>query len=49
MININNEKGITDIEKMLNVYRKFKLSLLGKVNVIKTMAIPKLVYLFSVL
>ena len=49
MLNLNYEKGISDIEKILNVYRKFKLSLLGKVNVIKTMAIPKLVYFFSVL
>ena len=41
MININYEKGISDIENILNVYRKFKLSVLGKVNMIKTMAVPK--------
>ena len=34
---------------MLNLYKKFKLSLIGKVNVIKTLALPKLVYLFAVL
>ena len=34
---------------MLNLYKKFKLSLIGKVNVIKTLALPKLVYRFAVL
>ena len=34
---------------MLNLYKKFNLSLIGKVNVIKTLALPKLVYLFAVL
>ena len=32
---------------MLNLYRKFNL--IGKVNVIKTLALPKLVYLFTIL
>ena len=49
MIAKNVNKKIIEIEKVLNLYKKFKLSLIGKVNVIKTLALPKLVYLFAVL
>ena len=43
------DQKIIEIEKVLNVYKKFKLSLIEKVNVIKTLALLKLVYLFAVL
>ena len=49
MIAKNFDQTIIEIEKMLNLYKKFNLSLIGKVNVIKTLALPKLVYLFTVL
>ena len=49
MIQLNFHKKLVDIDKLLNMYSKFKLSIIGKVNVIKTLAIPKLVYLFTVL
>ena len=42
-------KIIIEIKMVLNLYQKFNLSLIGKVNVIKTLALPKLVYLFAVL
>ena len=48
MIAKNCDQKIIAIEKMLNLYKKFKLSLFGKVNV-KTLALSKLVYLFVVL
>ena len=40
---------MVDIEKIIAFYSKQKLSLLGKITVIKSLAIPKLVYLFTVL
>ena len=40
---------ILDIEKLLNLYKRFNLSIIGKVTVIKTLALPKLVYLLTVL
>ena len=49
MIAKNFEQKIIEIEKVLNLYKKFNLSLIGKVNVIKTLALPNLVYLFAVL
>ena len=38
-----------EVEKVLSHYKKFNLTLIGRVNVLKTLALPKLVYLFSVL
>ena len=49
MIAKNFDQKIIEIEKVLNLYKKLNLSLIGKVNVIKTLALPKLVYLFTVL
>ena len=40
---------ILDIEKLLNLYKRFNFSIIGKVTVIKTLALPKLVYLLTVL
>ena len=49
VIQLNFDKKISQIDKILNMYSKFKLSLIGRVNVLKTLALPKLVYLFTVL
>ena len=49
MLDINFNKNINEIEKVLIFYKKFKLSLTGKVNVLKTLAIPKIVYSLTVL
>jgi len=49
MVKINFEPKFMEIEALLKEYQKRKLSLLGKVTVIKSLAIPKLVHLFSVL
>ena len=46
---LNFEKKIIEIEKLFDVYSMFNLSLVGKLTVIKTLALPKLVYLLSVL
>ena len=40
---------ILDIEKLFNLYKRFNLSIIGKVTVIKTLALPKLEYLLTVL
>ena len=40
---------ILDIEKLFNLYKRFNLSIIGKVTVIKTLSLPKLVYLLTVL
>ena len=49
IIDLNYGEKILEIEKLFNLYRRFNLSIVGKVTVIKTLALPKLVYLFSVL
>ena len=49
MVDLNYREKILDIEKLFNLYRRFNLSIVGKVTVIKTLALPKLVYLLSVL
>ena len=49
MIKLNYEKKIIEIERLFTSYDKHKLSIIGKVTVIKTLAIPTLVYLLSVL
>ena len=46
---LNFEKKIIEIEKKFDVYSRFNLSLVGKLTVIKTLALQKLVYLFLVL
>ena len=49
MVKQNYAEIINKIEKLLRSYEKRKLSLIGKITVIKSMAIPKLVYAMSVL
>ena len=49
MNELNYRIKIAEIEKLFTLYKRFHLSLVGKITVIKTMAIPKLVYLFTVL
>ena len=47
MVKINCENKILQIEKIFNLYEKHKLSLIGKITVIKTLAFPKIVYLLT--
>ena len=49
MIQLNFYKEISEINKILNMYSKFNLSSIGRINALKTLALPKLVYLFTVL
>jgi len=49
MIDLNYNIKIGEIENMLGAYQKRRLSLLGKVTVIKTLVIPKLLHIMSVL
>ena len=46
---LNFKKKIIELEKLFDVCSMFNLSLVGKLTVIKTLALPKLVYLLSVL
>ena len=49
MMELNYCKKINEISQVLTDYSDKGLSLIGKITVIKTLAIPKLVYLFTVL
>ena len=49
IISVNYTNKLTKIMKILDFYNKLNLSLVGKITVIKTLIIPKLVYLFTVL
>ena len=49
MTELNYNAKITAIEKILQSCRKRRLSLIGKITVIKTLAVPKLVYAMKVL
>ena len=49
MLDLNFKVKLCEIEKLLCTYQKRKLSLKGKITVIKTLAIPKLIHLLSVL
>ena len=48
-LELNLENKITDISKLLGLYKPRNLSIIGKVTVIKTLAIPKLIHLLTVL
>ena len=48
-IEINYDSKLKEIENVLKAYSKRYLSLIRKITVIKTLVIPKLVYLLSVL
>ena len=47
MPDLNFRKKIIDISKILKIWQHIKLTLLGKVTVIKTLALPKLIHLFT--
>ena len=49
MILLNFEKCLKDVKVMLNIWRKRNLSLLGKIQIVKTFAISKFVFCGSVL
>ena len=49
MYNLNYEIKLNQIESLLNCWRARNLSLIGKICVIKTLLLPQLLYLFSVL
>ena len=49
MLDSNYEKRILDIENVLNLYRHRMLSLIGKITVIKTLAIPKIIHVIQTL
>ena len=49
MILENYVSKVQSIKNIIDNYRKRKLSILGKVTVLKTLAIPKLAYLLKVL
>lgn len=49
MVELNYQAKLGEIEQILSLYQKRYLSLIGKVTVIKMLAIPKLVHLLSVL
>ena len=47
MPDLNFRTKIIDISKILKSWQHRKLTLLGKVTVIKTLALPKLIHLFT--
>jgi hypothetical protein len=47
MPELNFRKKITDVSKILKSWQHRKLTLLGKVTVIKTLALPKLIHLLT--
>ena len=49
MFHINFDKRISEIERIISMYSKFILSLIGRVTVIKTLMLPKIVYILTVL
>ena len=49
MYNLNYRIKLNQIESLLNCWRARNLSLVGKICVIKTVLLPQLLYLFSVL
>ena len=49
MIDLNYKVKLGEIEKLLCTYQKRYLSLKGKITVIKTLAIPKIIHLLTVL
>ena len=49
MYNLNYRIKLNQIESLLNCWRARNLSLVGKICVIKTLLLPQLLYLFSVL
>ena len=46
---LNFDKKLEDLEKILNSWKRRKLTLLGKINIVKTLGLSKLIYNASVL
>ena len=46
---LNYTMKLAELEKVCNLYKRFHLSIIGKVTVVKTLLLPKLVYLLTVL
>ena len=49
MFQLNFDKRISETERIISMYSKFSLSLTGRVTVIKTLMLPKLVYVLTIL
>ena len=49
MFQLNFDKRISEIERIISMYSKFSLSLTGRVTVIKMLILPRLVYLLTFL
>ena len=49
MFQLNFDKRLSEIERIISMYNKLSLSLTGRVTVIKTLILPKLVYVLTVL
>ena len=49
MVDINFSKKIKEVAKVLKSWEHRKLTLMGKITVIKTLALPKLIHLFTAL
>ena len=47
MVDINFSKKIKDVSRILKSWEHRKLTLMGKITVVKTLAIPKLIHLFT--
>jgi len=49
MLRTNYDKRVTEMETILNLYGRRNLSLIGKVTVVKTLAVPKLIHVLQTL
>lgn len=47
MIRLNYDKKILEIESLLKQWSKRNLTPIGRITVVKTLALPKLIHLFS--
>jgi len=41
---LNFDKKLEDLEKILNTWKRWKLTLLGKINIVKSLGLSKLIY-----
>ena len=41
---VNFDQKLRNMEKILNIWRKRKLTLIGKINIVKTLALSKLIF-----
>ena len=49
ILSLNLQGKIKDIKKLMNSYKKRNLTIMGKITVVKTMAVSKLIHILSVL